>query len=117
MNKVGGWFALFYADTKKSSQVLYVRVEAADDDESFRTTLHDYFNTTINLENLTSKWSQADGRLAKVSACVPGLRLLRQDPVECLFSVRNSLCACSKYYTSRSMMAFFCCPQWQMWMA
>ena len=38
------------------------------------------------LAPLYDAWSSADPRLRTIAACLPGLRVLRQDPIECLFS-------------------------------
>lgn len=56
---------------------------SAEDDEA---VLADYFNLSVSLTTLTAKWSDADSHFAKLSAALPGARMLRQDPVECLFS-------------------------------
>lgn len=48
--------------------------------------LKDYFQLDINLEDLYKKWSKADVNFEKISKQFPGIRMLRQDPVECLFS-------------------------------
>ena len=48
--------------------------------------LRRYFRLETPLAPLYSEWSQADARLAKIAAAIPGVRMLRQDPLECLFS-------------------------------
>lgn len=48
--------------------------------------LKDYFQLDINLEDMYKKWSKADTNFEKVCRQFPGIRMLRQDPVECLFS-------------------------------
>uniref|UniRef100_A0A915HHN4 DNA-(apurinic or apyrimidinic site) lyase n=1 Tax=Romanomermis culicivorax TaxID=13658 RepID=A0A915HHN4_ROMCU len=40
----------------------------------------------LNLEKLNSQWQLEDGRFAEVLCNARGLRILRQDPTECLFS-------------------------------
>ena len=54
-----------------------------------RTTsiLRDYFQLETNLEDLYLTWkSKSNQRFASIFLALPGLRVLRQDPVECLFS-------------------------------
>jgi len=48
--------------------------------------LTDYFNLSVNLEELYSTWSKVDPIFLKISSSYPGVRMLRQDPVENLFS-------------------------------
>lgn len=47
--------------------------------------LHDYFNLGTNLLQLSEAWAAADPRFAHIQQYIPGARMLRQDPVECLF--------------------------------
>ena len=51
-----------------------------------RRDLRDYFQLDTPLEPLYERWSAADSRMARVATALPGMRVLRQDPVECLFS-------------------------------
>lgn len=46
----------------------------------------DYFNLSVSLATLSKEWCAADEHYAKLSTALPGARMLRQDPVECLFS-------------------------------
>jgi 3-methyladenine DNA glycosylase/8-oxoguanine DNA glycosylase len=48
--------------------------------------LKDYFQLNIRLEPLYKQWSKKDPRLARIAAVIPGVRIVRQNPVECLFS-------------------------------
>lgn len=47
--------------------------------------LRDYFNLEVSLTSMNEYWSQRDERFKAVHPCIPGARVLRQDPVECLF--------------------------------
>jgi len=38
------------------------------------------------MRSLCASWAKADGRLATIAASLPGMRILRQDPWECLIS-------------------------------
>jgi len=48
--------------------------------------LMNYFQLDVALEPLYQKWSQKDVRLSKIAPAIQGVRIIRQDPVECLFS-------------------------------
>jgi len=48
--------------------------------------LHDYFQLDVDILKLYSKWSDADPYFSKISMLFPGVRALRQDPIENLFS-------------------------------
>lgn len=48
--------------------------------------LRKYFQLDISLEELYREWSDADPRLATIAKCLPGVRILDQDPWECLVS-------------------------------
>jgi N-glycosylase/DNA lyase len=56
----------------------------ADADEA-RALLQDYFNLSHDLEALYAAWSK-DPHFKRQAAQFPGIRLLRQDPVETLFA-------------------------------
>ncbi|XP_064422380.1 N-glycosylase/DNA lyase [Latimeria chalumnae] len=49
-------------------------------------TLEDYFQLNVKLADLYQQWSEADPNFRKKAQAFPGVRVLRQDPVECLFS-------------------------------
>ena len=46
----------------------------------------DYFNLEVNLTALSAQWAEADERFRRLEPFLPGCRMLRQDPAECLFS-------------------------------
>ena len=48
--------------------------------------LFEYFQLSTPLEPLYAQWGRHDPRLAKIAPVLPGVRVLRQNPVECLFS-------------------------------
>ncbi|DBA86490.1 TPA: hypothetical protein ACH3X2_005469 [Trebouxia sp. C0005] len=47
--------------------------------------LRNYFNLQACLEELSQEWSSRDARYKSIHSYFPGARVLRQDPVECLF--------------------------------
>ncbi|XP_071495777.1 N-glycosylase/DNA lyase-like [Diadema antillarum] len=48
--------------------------------------LHDYFQLDVRLAGLYEQWKGADENFSRVSVSFPGVRILRQDPVENLVS-------------------------------
>ena len=48
--------------------------------------LRDYFQLDTPLAPLYEQWGKCDDRLRQIAQVIPGVRILRQDPVECLFS-------------------------------
>ena len=59
---------------------------AAAEEAAVVTQLRDYFQLDQPLRPLYAEWAAADHRMASVTGVVPGMRVLRQDPSECLFS-------------------------------
>ncbi|XP_014674306.1 PREDICTED: N-glycosylase/DNA lyase-like isoform X2 [Priapulus caudatus] len=56
------------------------------DDDGSENILRDYFQLDIDVERLYERWSDADENFARVAPRFIGVRMLRQDPVENLFS-------------------------------
>ena len=57
--------------------------KTSNDDESF---LRDYFQLDVNVPKLYRQWSKVDKNFSKLQNNFCGIRMLRQDPVENLFS-------------------------------
>lgn len=58
-----------------------------------RIILRDYFQLKVNLEDLYKRWCEkADDNFKDIAESLYGMRILRQDPVECLFSFLCSSC-------------------------
>ena len=60
--------------------------EGSSSTDDLRDELRSYFQLGTPLAPLYEKWAQADGRMATVASTLPGMRVVRQEPVECLFS-------------------------------
>lgn len=56
------------------------------DDHIMEAIIRDYFQLDINLEDLYNQWSKADKHFEKIAQVYPGIRIMRQDPTENLFS-------------------------------
>ncbi|XP_072328899.1 N-glycosylase/DNA lyase [Scyliorhinus torazame] len=63
-----------------------VKAENSAVEEGECRILTDYFQLHVRLSELYSHWSQADKHFERVAQDFPGVRILRQDPTECLFA-------------------------------
>ncbi|GKY91182.1 hypothetical protein MPSEU_000090900 [Mayamaea pseudoterrestris] len=48
--------------------------------------LHDYFQLNESISSLYQEWSEQCPRLKMIAECLPGVRIVNQDPFECLIS-------------------------------
>ncbi|TFJ82917.1 hypothetical protein NSK_005773 [Nannochloropsis salina CCMP1776] len=60
--------------------------EGEVEDKVLMARLQDYFQVNTSLRPLYHCWAEGDVRMKTVAEHLPGVRVLRQDPVECLFS-------------------------------
>ena len=61
--------------------------------EESKIILRDYFQLNVNIEDLYKRWCEkADDKFKDIAESLYGMRILRQDPVECLFSFLCSSC-------------------------
>ena len=67
-------------------RIVHSSSKEKQDEEIIVTFLKNYFQLETPLKPLYNKWSKNDPRLAKIAPCIPGVRIIRQDPIECLFS-------------------------------
>ncbi|XP_076972751.1 N-glycosylase/DNA lyase isoform X1 [Tamandua tetradactyla] len=76
----------------QTERELYCTVYRGDKGQTGRPTvdelqaLHQYFQLDISLAQLYHHWDSVDSHFQLVARKFQGVRLLRQDPVECLFS-------------------------------
>jgi len=68
---------------KQDEEHVYYSGVGGDVDQSL---LQDYFNLSVDLPQLYKQWSLVDPIFLEISRSYPGVRMLRQDPVENLFS-------------------------------
>jgi N-glycosylase/DNA lyase len=54
--------------------------------EGAKEELRSYFRLETPLATLYEEWSKQDARLARIAKAIPGVRIVRQNPHECLFS-------------------------------
>ncbi|CAM9909740.1 unnamed protein product [Lampetra fluviatilis] len=75
-----------YELSQRGDLLLNNVVEDGGDEEGSGAALRDYLQLGVALEQLYEEWSRVDPHFARVAGHFPGVRVLRQDPVECLFS-------------------------------
>ncbi|KAG7520577.1 N-glycosylase/DNA lyase [Solea senegalensis] len=80
-------------EENKSEKKFKGRVKEEEDEQVAVTPvkeeeqmLRDYFQLNVNLEELHTHWGKADPHLKQIADIFTGVRMLRQDPTECLFS-------------------------------
>lgn len=90
---VGVFRGLLWILTQNETDISYQIVDPSSDDNikkeeknQYEDILKDYFQTDVNLVKLYSEWSKADENFCKIAKDYQGVRMLRQDPVENLFS-------------------------------
>lgn len=74
------------SSVKKEEDELYLDAVSSEQDEKAETLLRDYFQLDVKLGDLYREWSDADQHFRQTAHIFTGVRMLRQDPVECLFS-------------------------------
>ncbi|KAM4643685.1 N-glycosylase/DNA lyase isoform 2-T2 [Discoglossus pictus] len=57
-----------------------------DDGKKDQKILRDYFQLDVSLKDLYDQWGKSDPHFQEVAKDFTGIRVLRQDPTECLFS-------------------------------
>ncbi|XP_064154455.1 N-glycosylase/DNA lyase [Anguilla rostrata] len=55
-------------------------------DHKEEEVLKDYFQLNVNMAELYKQWGTADSHFKSIAKAFTGVRMLRQDPTECLFS-------------------------------
>ncbi|XP_061687669.1 N-glycosylase/DNA lyase [Syngnathoides biaculeatus] len=68
-------------EEEKEAAAVNLQDETADE-----AVLRDYFHLNENLRAMYKKWGAADPHFKQIADIFTGVRLLRQDPTECLFS-------------------------------
>ncbi|KAM3934186.1 N-glycosylase/DNA lyase [Leptodactylus fuscus] len=62
------------------------KVSLSTDYKKDSDILKDYFQLHVSVNELYNQWGESDKNFLKVAKEFPGIRVLQQDPVECLFS-------------------------------
>uniref|UniRef100_A0A3Q3XQN2 N-glycosylase/DNA lyase n=1 Tax=Mola mola TaxID=94237 RepID=A0A3Q3XQN2_MOLML len=61
-------------------------VTSVQDTEEEKEMLRDYFQLNVKLQDLYREWGDTDPHFRHIAHIFTGVRMLRQDPTECLFS-------------------------------
>jgi N-glycosylase/DNA lyase len=72
--------------TTTLSRPLAATTETVMNTETLHQRLREYFQLHIPLQPLYNEWSVACPRMAIIADCIPGVRIIDQDPWECLVS-------------------------------
>lgn len=83
---------------EKTVNIVTCRDQKCDHEEDI---LRDYFQLDVDLAQLSENWSKADTHFADIHARYKGVRMLRQDPIENLFSF---ICSSNNNITRISSM-------------
>jgi len=75
--------ALVIRETPSSTLYRLLKAPSNVDIPSF---LHDYFQLNETLADLYQQWSKCCPRLKTIATCIPGVRIVDQNPWECLVS-------------------------------
>lgn len=67
-------------------------------------SMRSYFNLDTSLATLSTEWSERDNRFRRIAPCIPGARMLQQDPtgdhsVGCWCSRTASISACAQQHS------------------
>ncbi|XP_017561243.1 N-glycosylase/DNA lyase isoform X1 [Pygocentrus nattereri] len=73
-------------DVKEEDDELGLDTVSSVQVEKEEKLLRDYFQLSVKLVDLYKEWSSADQHFNHTGSIFTGVRMLRQDPVECLFS-------------------------------
>jgi N-glycosylase/DNA lyase len=71
---------------RETPETTMYRVLEAPTDLNVEKFLHSYFQLDEKLVPLYREWSDSCDRLSKIAPCIPGVRIVDQDPWECLVS-------------------------------
>jgi len=78
-------------------------------EETLRDELSDYFQLSVCLSSLYLEWSARDPMFDSMASRCPGVRTLRQDPIENVFSF---ICSANNHISRISGMVERLCQEW-----
>ncbi|KAL2629948.1 hypothetical protein R1flu_014634 [Riccia fluitans] len=93
---------------RQSAEEISFLVHSRDEDARAEDELRDYLNLGTSLEELYAEFTLADVRFAAVAPYLTGARLLRQNPVECVFQF---ICSSNNHISRISGMVEFLARQ------
>jgi len=94
--------------TQDSEKIFYHCVNNSQCNKT-EALLKDYFQLSVNLSQLYKKWADSDPIFEKIAVDFPGVRILRQDPVENVFSF---ICSANNHISRISSMVEKLCTHY-----
>lgn len=95
---------------RDGEDLLYSCVNSTEEEEAkLKMELEDYLQLKVGLAALYHTWAAADPLFAEVAEKYPGVRILRQDPVENVFSF---ICSANNHISRISSMVESLCTEW-----
>jgi len=95
---------------RDGDDLLYTCVNNPEEKETeLKADLEDYLQLKVGLAELYKTWASADPLFAEVAEKYPGVRILRQDPVENVFSF---ICSANNHISRISSMVENLCTEW-----
>ena len=99
----------FQNESEKDTSVHCKDLKITDDPIKFSDFLSDYFQLGIKVKDLYESWCSSDPAFKKVAGTFNGVRILRQDPVENLFSF---ICSSNNHISRISSMVEKLCENY-----
>jgi N-glycosylase/DNA lyase len=84
--RIGSDLSVVMAIRETPETTLFRPLSPCPSNMDLKSLLWDYFQLKDSLGELYASWSKADRRLETIAKCIPGVRILDQDPFECLIS-------------------------------
>jgi len=97
-----------YLLTQNDNEILYQCISNPDIEDA-EEVLKDYFQLSVDLSSLYQEWSKNDPIFERISNSYPGVRILRQDPLENVFSF---ICSANNNISRISGMVEKMCVEW-----
>ncbi|KAI6654600.1 hypothetical protein LOD99_996 [Oopsacas minuta] len=89
-NEEGTWFGVLkdhvFLLKQSESSLLYKTLPSTQIYSDSEEVLLDYFRLREDMSSCYEQWSERDERFRDTHQIITGIRILRQDPVECIFS-------------------------------
>ena len=107
--KIKGKEELGATEDSNNTTVQSVARERDNMELVYEDLIKDYFQLRVKVENLYKEWSEVDSNFQSVSSKFEGIRILRQDPVENLFSF---ICSSNNHISRISSMVEKLCENY-----
>ncbi|XP_078327209.1 N-glycosylase/DNA lyase-like isoform X1 [Crassostrea virginica] len=107
--KIKGKEDLGATEDSNNTTVQSVTRERDNTELVYEDLIKDYFQLRVKVENLYKEWSEVDSNFQIVSLKFEGIRILRQDPVENLFSI---ICSSNNHISRISSMVEKLCENY-----